>query len=92
LKKIYNYSVPLTVSPLLTVLKDDTDGRVIVDCPYGNTESVNDGIPQHFCLGWSVDKLEETTSYQKLNDCQYTFFLSIYTLINVNHEDQHAIA
>ena len=43
--------VPLTVSPLLTVLKDDTDRRVIVDCSFGNTESVNDGIPQHFCLG-----------------------------------------
>ena len=43
--------VPSTVSPLFTVPKDDTDRRVIVDCSYGNTESVNDGIPQHFILG-----------------------------------------
>jgi hypothetical protein len=33
------------------VPKDDTDRRVIVDCSYGNTESVNDGIPQRFFFG-----------------------------------------
>lgn len=38
--------VPLTVSPLFTVPKYDTDRRVIVDCSYGN-----DGIPQHFFFG-----------------------------------------
>lgn len=43
--------VPLTVSPLFTVPKDDTDREVIIDCSFGNTESVNDGIPQHFFLG-----------------------------------------
>ena len=43
--------VPLTVSPLFTVPKDDTDRGVIIDCSFGNTESVNDGIPQHFFLG-----------------------------------------
>ena len=35
----------LTLSPLFTVPKGDSDRRVIVDCSHGNNLSINEGIP-----------------------------------------------
>ncbi|CAC5408292.1 unnamed protein product [Mytilus coruscus] len=40
----------LTLSPLFTVPKGDSNRRVIVDCSHGNTLSINEGIPSDTVL------------------------------------------
>ena len=49
------FSVPLMVSPINTVPKDDDDRRVIMDLSWPHGCSVNDGISKDYYLGELVD-------------------------------------